>query len=200
MSEILERIKQQFSDNIQAKINTADTILPSIVYAAEKIVQCLLDGNKILSCGNGGSTYQSQHFSAKMLHRYQQERPSLPAIALTLDASAITANQDGNYTDIFAKQIRTLGQPGDILLAISTNGNSLTILNTIKAAQDKKMTVIALTGGDGSKIAAQLEENDVEICVPAAEMQRIQETHLLIIHCLCDSVDFQLFGHGEVVT
>lgn len=200
MNEILERVKQHFSENIQIKINTADSILPSISYAAEKIVQCLLEGNKILVCGTGGSAYQALHFCSKLLNRYQQERPSLPAIALTSDISAMTAIQDGHYADIFAKQLRTLGQSGDILLVISTSGNSLNILHTIKSAQDKKMIVVALTGGDGGKIPAQLQDEDIEIRVPTFEAERIQETHLLILHCLSDSVDFQLFGHGETVT
>lgn len=198
MNNLIERIKHNFSESIQTKINTADAILPSIGFASQKVVQCLLDGQKILSCGNGGSACDALHFSGEMLNRFKHERPSLPAIALTADISTITSiANDSNYNEIFAKQIRALGQPGDILLAISTSGNSGNILNAIKAAHDRQMIVVALTGYDGGKIPAILQDDDIEIRVPAYETARIQETHLLIIHCICDVIDFQLFGHGE---
>jgi len=201
MDNILERIKNNFSDSIQTKISTADTILPEIRYASQKVVQCLLDGHKILSCGNGGSACDALHFSGEMLNRFKHERPGLPAIALTADICTLTAiSNDYNYADIFSKQIRALGQPGDILLAITTSGNSANIINAIKAAQDRQLFVIALTGHDGGKIAGLLGENDVEVRVPAYDTARIQETHLLIIHCICDVVDNQLFGHGDVVS
>lgn len=201
MNDLIERIKYNFSESIQTKINTADSILPSVGFAAQKIVQCLLDGNKILSCGNGGSACDALHFSGEMLNRFKHERPSLPAIALTADISTLTSiANDSNYNEVFAKQIRALGQRGDILLAISTSGNSPNVLNAIKAAHDRQMNVVALTGYDGGKIPAILEEDDVEIRVPAHETARIQETHLLIIHCICDIVDYQLFGHGEAHT
>lgn len=198
MNNLLERIKHNFSESIQTKINSADTILPSVGFAAEKIVQCLLDGHKILSCGNGGSACDALHFSSEMLNRFKHERPSLPAIALTADMPTITSiANDSHYNEVFAKQIRALGQPADILLAISTSGNSQNILNAIKAAHDRQMYVVALTGHDGGKIPTILLDNDIEIRVPAQETARIQETHLLIIHCICDVIDFQLFGHGE---
>jgi D-sedoheptulose 7-phosphate isomerase len=201
MNNIIERIKQNFSDSIQTKINSADMILPTVGMACEKIVRCLLDGNKILSCGNGGSACDALHFSSEMLNRFKHERPSLPAIALTADIATLTSiANDSNYNEVFAKQIRALGQPGDILLAISTSGNSPNILNAIKAAHDRNVNVIAMTGYDGGKIPGLLQENDIEIRVPAFEVARIQETHLLVIHCMCDIVDFQLFGHGDVAT
>jgi phosphoheptose isomerase len=201
MNTILERIKHNFSESIQTKINAADILQTSIQTASELVVRCLLDGHKILSCGNGGSACDAMHFSGEMLNRFKHERPSLPAIALTADISTITSiANDYSYHDIFAKQIRALGQPGDLLLAISTSGNSANVLNAIKAAHDRHVNVIALTGNDGGKIPELLSENDIEIRVPATETARIQETHLLIIHCLCDVVDYQLFGHGEIVT
>jgi phosphoheptose isomerase len=201
MNNIIERIKHNFSESIQTKINSADMILPTVGTACEKIVRCLLDGNKILSCGNGGSACDALHFSGEMLNRFKHERPSLPAIALTADISTITSiANDSSYNEIFAKQIRALGQPGDILLAISTSGNSANILNAIKAAHDRGVNVIAMTGYDGGKIPSILQENDIEIRVPAYETARIQETHLLVIHCMCDVVDYQLFGHGEMAT
>lgn len=201
MTTILERIRTNFSDSIQTKIATADAILPEIAIAAEKVVQCLLDGHKILSCGNGGSACDAMHFSSEMLNRFKDERPSLPAIALTADLATITSiANDYNYNEIFAKQLRALGHPGDILLAISTSGNSANVINAIKAAHDRQMNVVALTGNDGGKIAEILMDDDIEIRVPANETARIQENHLLIIHCLCDIIDHQLFGHGEVGT
>jgi phosphoheptose isomerase len=201
MNNITERIKHNFSESIQTKINAADTMLPIVSMACEKIVQCLLEGHKILSCGNGGSACDALHFSSEMLNRFKHERPSLPAIALTADIATLTSiANDSNYSEVFAKQIRALGQESDILLAISTSGNSPNILNAIKAAHDRNMDVIAMTGYDGGKIVGILKENDIEIRVPAHDTARIQETHLLIIHCMCDIVDYQLFGHGEITS
>jgi phosphoheptose isomerase len=201
MNEILDRINHNFSESIQTKIHTADSILPTIATACERIVQCLLEGNKIMSCGNGGSACDALHFSSEMLNRYKHERPSLPAIALTADIATLTSiANDYSYNEVFAKQIRALGQAGDILLAISTSGNSPNILHAIKAAHDRDMIVIALTGYDGGKIPGTLQEQDIEVRVPATDTARIQETHLLIIHCICDIVDCQLFGNGEINT
>lgn len=201
MNKILERINYNFSESIQTKINSADILSDILALACEKIVQCLLEGNKILSCGNGGSALDAMRFSSEMLNRFKHERPGLPAIALTADIAALTAiANDYGYNDIFAKQLRALGQSGDVLLAITTSGNSNNILNAIKAAHDKKMIVIAMTGSDGGKIPALLHDDDIEIRVPAQEVARIQETHLLIIHSICDIVDYQLFGHGELTT
>lgn len=199
MNNIIERVKQNFTDSIQTKINAADSILNIIAEASEEIVQALLEGHKILTCGNGGSACDAQHFSSQMLNRFKQERPSLPAIALTADMPTLSAiANDYHFSDIFAKQIRALGQAGDLLLAISTSGNSTNVVNAIKAAHDKNMSVIALTGNDGGKILDHLFEKDIEIRVPAVDTARIQETHLLIIHCICDIIDFRLFGQGEV--
>lgn len=200
MNSLTDRIRSNFTDSIQTKINAADSIINIIAEASEEMVQALLEGHKILSCGNGGSACDALHFSSEMLNRFKQERPGLPAIALTSDIATITAiGNDYHYSDIFAKQIRALGQPGDLLLAISTSGNSANIISAIKAAHDKNMGVIALTGYDGGKIPDHLQERDIEVRVPAYETARIQETHLLIIHCMCDIVDFRLFGPGETL-
>lgn len=201
MNSIIERIRINFTDSIQTKINAADSITNIIAEAGEEIVQALLEGHKILTCGNGGSACEALHFSSQMLNRFKQERPGLPAIALTSDIPTLTAiSNDYHFSDIYAKQIRALGQAGDLLLAISSSGNSTNIVNAIKAAHDKNMGVIAMTGYDGGKIVDHLQEKDIEIRVPAYDTARIQETHLLIIHCICDIVDFRLFGHGEVPT
>jgi phosphoheptose isomerase len=201
INNILERVKHNFSESIQTNINAADTLSDVLAMACEKIVQCLLDGHKIMSCGNGGSACDAMRFSSQMLNRFKHERPSLPAIALTADIATLTSiANDYSYNDIFAKQVRALGHSGDVLLAISTSGNSANVINAIKAAHDKNIIVIALTGADGGKIPGILYDDDIEIRIPAHEVARIQETHLLIIHCICDIVDFQLFGHGEIVT
>jgi len=201
MSKIIERITNNFSDSIQTKIAAADSMVTSIGDASERLVQCLLNGNKILSCGNGGSSCDAMHFSSEMLNRFKYERPSLPAIALTADTATITSiANDSDYSEVFAKQIRALGNENDILLAISTSRDSPNILNAITAAHDRGLTVIALSGKDGGKFKDTLSQQDIELRVPADETARIQETHLLIIHCLCDIVDFQLFGHGEADT
>jgi D-sedoheptulose 7-phosphate isomerase len=198
MNSIIDRIRSSFSDSIQTKINAADSIINIIAEASEEIVQALLEGHKILTCGNGGSACDAMHFSSEMLNRYKQERPGLPAIALTCDMPTLTSiANDYHFSDIFAKQIRALGQPGDILLAFTTSGNSTNIINAVKAAHDKNMVVIALTGFDGGKITDHLLEKDIEVRVPAYETARIQETHLLITHCICDIIDFRLFGHGD---
>ena len=201
MNSITERIRSNFSDSIQTKINSADSLINIIAEASEEMVQALLEGHKILSCGNGGSACDAMHFSSEMLNRFKQERPGLPAITLTADMATITSiGNDYHFSDIFAKQVRALGQPGDLILAISTSGNSANIVNAIKAAHDKNMGVIALTGYDGGKLPDYLQEKDIEIRVPANETARIQETHLLIIHCICDIIDYRLFGHEGAAT
>jgi D-sedoheptulose 7-phosphate isomerase len=190
----IERIQQHFSESIDIKTLARETLALPIAQAGEQMVQCLLTGHKILACGNGGSAADAQHFSAEMLNRFEIERPSLPAIALTTDTSTLTSiANDYSYTEIFAKQIRALGQTGDILLAISTSGNSANVQQAILAAHDRGMSVVALTGREGGTITTLLQTNDIEICVPIHSTARIQETHLLIIHCLCDLIDQQLF-------
>ncbi|GGP57013.1 phosphoheptose isomerase [Shewanella algicola] len=195
---MLERIKDSFTESIQTKIDAAEALPESIEKAAEMMVQCLLGGNKILSCGNGGSAGDAQHFSAELLNRYEIERPPLPAIALSCDTSTITAiANDYSYDEIFSKQILALGQPGDILLAISTSGNSGNIIKAMEAALSRDMTIVALTGKDGGSMAGLMSAGDVEIRVPSNVTARIQEVHLLVIHCLCDNIDRTLFPQDE---
>ena len=192
---MLDRIRHHFTDNIQTKINSADTLLDIIAHACEIMVNALINGNKILSCGNGGSAGDAMHFSSEMLNRFERERPSLPAIALSTDINTITAiANDYSFKEIFSKQIRALGNKGDVLLAISTSGNSENILHACEAAHDRGMSIIALTGKDGGQLAKALQPEDVEIRIPSHSTARIQETHLLVIHCFCDLIDNQLFG------
>jgi phosphoheptose isomerase len=200
MSTIIDRIKHNFTESIQIKINAADTLQHVISFACHKIVQCLLDGHKIMTCGNGSSGYDAVRFSSQMLNHFKYERPSLPVIALNADLSALTSTTNETaLQDVFAKQIKALGQPGDILLVISSNNNSNNIVNAIKTAQDRNINVIALTGHDSGKISENIQSEDIEIRVPTADIARIQETHILIIHCICDIIDYELFGHGEVL-
>ena len=193
--ELNDRVKELFNDSIQVKTEAQSQLDTPIVNAAELIVTRLLQGSKILSCGNGGSAGDAQHFSSEMLNRFERERPGLPAFALTTDSSTVTSiANDYHYDEIFAKQITALGNPGDILLAISTSGNSNNVVCAIDAAHEREMLVIALTGRDGGEMARQIHEADVEIRVPSESTARIQEVHLLVIHCLCDLIDRQLLG------
>jgi D-sedoheptulose 7-phosphate isomerase len=172
-----------------------DALAGPIAEAAERMVQCLKSDGKILACGNGGSAADCQHFSAELLNRFEMERPSLAAIALTTDTSTITSiANDYDYEQIFSKQVRGLGHANDVLLAISTSGNSRNVIAAIEAAHENDMTVVALTGRNGGKMAEVLEAGDVHICVPADSTARIQEVHLLTLHCMCDAIDCLLLG------
>lgn len=194
--DLLARIKTHFEESIKTKTLASETLAETILDASQLFVECLLNNNKILVCGNGGSAADSQHFASELINRFEIERPiSLPAIALTTDTSTITSiANDYSYSEIFAKQIRALGQAGDILLLISTSGNSESILRACEAAQSRDLKIIALSGKDGGSLAGLLNSTDIEIRVPGSSTARIQETHLLIIHCLCDLIDKQLFG------
>lgn len=172
-----------------------ENLTPIIEMASEKLVACLLDDGKILTCGNGGSAGDAQHFSSEMLNRFERDRPGLPAMALTTDTSTLTSiANDYHFDDIFSKQIRALGQNSDILICYTTSGNSSNIINAVTAAHDRSMTVIAVTGKDGGTLATLLDVADIEIRVPSESTARIQEVHLLITHCLCDLIDHRLFG------
>jgi D-sedoheptulose 7-phosphate isomerase len=191
-----QRIAQHFNDSIATKQAALPVLQQSIAQAAEQMIRCLLAGCKILSCGNGGSAGDAQHFSSEMLNRFEMERPGLPAIALTTDTSTITSiANDYHYDRIFSRQIEALGQNGDVLLAISTSGNSSNVIKAVAAAHARGMSVVALSGKNGGALADVLRENDIELRVPANATARIQETHLLIIHCLCDLIDQQLLGN-----
>lgn len=193
-ARITERIKNHFNDSIQTKILAMDTLATPITEAGQLMVQTLLNGNKILCCGNGGSAADAQHFAAELLNRFETERPSLPALALTTDTSTITSiANDYSYAEIFSKQIKALGQEGDTLLAISTSGNSNNVTEAIMAAHQRGMNVVTLSGGSGGAMATALTPNDIEIKVPTDRTCRIQECHILAIHCLCDIIDTELF-------
>jgi D-sedoheptulose 7-phosphate isomerase len=189
------RVREHFAESIATKQAAVDVISESIAVAGELMGQALLNDGKILSCGNGGSAGDAQHFSSELLNRFERERPGLPAMALTTDASTITSiSNDYAYEEIFSKQIRALGKPEDILLGISTSGNSENVCRAIAAAHERGMKVVALSGRNGGRMAELFEEGDVEIRVPATRTARIQEVHLVIIHALCDLIDTALLG------
>ncbi|MCZ6686931.1 MAG: phosphoheptose isomerase [Gammaproteobacteria bacterium] len=189
-----DRVRQHFADGIEIKRQASD-LAPLVSRAAALITRSLLDNGKVLSCGNGGSAGDAQHFSAEMLNRFEMERPGLPAVALTTDCSTLTSiANDYSFDDIFSKQIRALGQPGDILLAISTSGNSENVSRACVAAHERGMKIVALTGRDGGDLSGILGEDDIELRVPAQNTARIQEVHLVFIHCLCDLIDRELLG------
>ena len=190
-----DRIIGHFGASIETKTLAAEQLPPYIEQAGQVMVNALLSGGKILSCGNGGSAGDAQHFSSELLNRFERERPGLPAMALTTDASTVTSiANDYSYNEIFSKQILALGNAGDVLLAISTSGNSANVIQAIQAAHERDMTVVALSGKDGGYMGSLLTRDDVEIRVPSNVTARIQEVHLLAIHCLCDMIDCSLFG------
>jgi phosphoheptose isomerase len=191
----LDDILQIHFDQLQSIYETTNIQLSSlIIQASQRLAHCLSQQNKILVCGNGGSAAEAQHFTAELLNRFEIDRPSLPAIALTTDTATLTAiGNDFSFNEIFAKQIYALGRPKDILLALTTSGNSVNILEAVKTAHHKNLQVIALTGKDGGALTEYLKAQDIEIRVPAYATSRIQEIHLFIIHCLCDLIDKQLF-------
>jgi D-sedoheptulose 7-phosphate isomerase len=193
-----QRIQQHFIDSADLKYQTAQILSKPIASAVEAILACVTSGGKVLSCGNGGSAADAQHFAAEFVGRFERERPELGAIALTTDSSILTSiANDYDYSVVFSKQVRALGSPGDVLLAISTSGNSANVVAAIEAAHEREMTVVALTGRNGGKMAHALRETDVNICVPSERTIRIQEVHILVIHCICDAVDNQLLGEQE---
>lgn len=189
-----ERIIAHFRESIAVK-EAAIALSPAIGAAAVLMAQCLRDGGKILVCGNGGSAADAQHFSAELVGRFERERRGLPAIALTTDTSTLTAvANDYDFNQIFAKQIEALGRANDVLLAISTSGNSPNVLAAVRAAHAQDLRIVALTGRDGGTLGESLAIDDIEICVPAERTCRIQEVHILAIHCLCDLIDEELLG------
>jgi D-sedoheptulose 7-phosphate isomerase len=192
------RIQQHFVDSADLKYQAAQILSKPIADAVAAVLASVTSGGKVLACGNGGSAADAQHFAAEFVGRFERERPELGALALTTDTSILTAvANDYHFDQVYAKQVRALGQSGDVLLAISSSGNSANVLLAIEAAHERDMTVVALTGKGGGKMAQVLRETDVHICVPHDRTARIQEVHLLVIHCLCDGVDAQLMGDQE---
>jgi D-sedoheptulose 7-phosphate isomerase len=193
--DLVARVSRHFSDSAQTKLAAVDALAQPIVRATEVMVGCLLASGKILACGNGGSAADSQHFAAEMLNRFERERPGLAAMALTTDTSTLTSiANDYAYSLVFSKQVLALGQPNDVLLAISTSGNSPNVVAAVRAAHEREMKVVALTGRGGGEIGKHLATGDVHLCVPHNQTARIQEVHLLTLHCLCDGIDCLLLG------
>jgi len=194
-AELAERIAAHFADSAKLKLAAAQPLAAPIARAVELMCGALRAGGKILSCGNGGSAADAQHFAAELVNRFERERPPLAALALTTDTSNLTSiANDYSYEVVFEKQLRALGRRGDVLLAISTSGNSPSVLAAMRAARELGVRSVALTGRGGGKMAALLGPGDVQVCVPHDRTMRIQEVHLLALHCMCDGIDFQLFG------
>jgi D-sedoheptulose 7-phosphate isomerase len=193
--DLAERIIGNFRDSANLKLSAMQELAGPIAGAVERMVACLRDDGKILCCGNGGSAADSQHFSSELLNRFEAERPGLAAVALTTDTSTLTSiANDYDYDQVFARQVRALGHPGDVLLAISTSGNSRNVIAAVHAAHEAQMTVVGLTGRGGGALLNELAPGDIHICVPATVTARIQEVHLLALHCLCDGIDCLLLG------
>lgn len=196
--DLTARIQQHFEDSAQVKQQSKSVLAQPIALSTQAMVSCLQKEGKILCCGNGGSAADSQHFAAELINRFEIERPGLAAVALTTDSSVLTSiANDYDYNQIFSKQVRALGKAGDVLLAISTSGNSVNVIAAIEAAHERKMRVVALTGRDGGKMGAMLKPDDVHICVPTKSTARIQEVHLLALHCICDGIDHMMFGEKK---
>jgi D-sedoheptulose 7-phosphate isomerase len=195
--DTVTRVAELFNDSIEIKQRAAEVLCPVVAEVAEALIKCLVEGHKVLVCGNGGSAADAQHFAAEMLNRFEAERPGLPAIALTTDSSTLTSiANDYQFSDVFARQVRALGQSGDVLLCITTSGGSANIVSAIEAAHDRDMPVVLLSGRDGGAAAVALAQGDLEIRVPSGSTARTQEVHILVLHCLCDLIDRSLLGEG----
>lgn len=193
--DINKRITQHFKDSAELKLKVKESLAKPIAESAQILFDCITKDGKILCCGNGGSAADSQHFAAELINRFEKERPALACIALTTDSSVLTSiANDYDYNQVFSKQVRALGLPRDCLIAISTSGNSPNVLAAIHAAHERSMRVIVLTGRDGGEMARAINDRDMLICVEAQNTARIQEVHLLTLHCLCDIIDYLLLG------
>jgi D-sedoheptulose 7-phosphate isomerase len=189
------RVATHFAESAQLKLSASQTLSAPVARAGVLLAEALRGGGKVLACGNGGSAADAQHFAAELVNRFEVERPPLAAVALTTDSSTLTSiANDYSYEQVFSKQLRALGRRGDALLAISTSGNSANVLAAVGVARELGVRVVALTGNGGGKIGAALGAGDEQICVPHQNTARVQEVHLLVLHCLCDAIDFQLFG------
>jgi D-sedoheptulose 7-phosphate isomerase len=194
---LVARVKNNFQESLLTTRNCMEGLAPLIAQAAAHMIQALLTDRKVLACGNGGSAADAQHFTAELLNRFERERPGLPAISLTTDTSTITAiGNDYHFDEVFSKQVRALGQSGDVLLGITTSGNSRNVIRAVEAAHERDMVCVVLNGRDGGGIVSVLSGNDLNLCVPGSSTARIQEVHGIIIHCLCDLIDYQLLGQG----
>ena len=189
------RVAAQFAESVKVKQDASQVLVGPLTRAGSAMADSLRQGGKVLACGNGGSAADAQHFAAELVNRFEMERPPLAAVALTTDSSNLTSiANDYAWVQVFSKQVRALGRRGDVLLAISTSGNSPNVLEAVGAAHELGLRVVALTGNGGGKMAALLGADDVHVCVPHKTTARIQEVHLLGLHCICDAIDFQLFG------
>ena len=190
----VERIQQHFRESAAVKLEALEALSMPVAAAVDTMFAALANGNKIIACGHGASTLAAHYFAAALIGRFERERPGLPALALSADAAAFSGAHDDSVDQVFAKQVRALGQPGDVLLAISASGDAASVLAAIDDAHEREMVIVALTGGDGGRLNEVLSDTDIPVCVPSARAARIHEVHLLTIHCLCDGIDSMLLG------
>ena len=196
--DAMARIRRHFTESANLKLSSVEMLGPQIIRACAVMTECLLNDGKILACGNGGSAADAQHFSAELVGRFERERMGLAAISLSTDTSAITAiGNDYDFSEVFSKQVGALGRQGDVLLGITTSGNSANVLAAAQVAHERGMKIVALTGRGGGRLGELCRPDDVHICVPHSTTTRIQETHILAIHCLCDAIDCTLLGDDE---
>ena len=196
--DLVKRINQHFTDSAEVKLRAMEVLAGALSETGQLMASSLNNGGKILACGNGGSAGDAQHFSAEMLNRFEMERAPLAAVALTTDSSTLTSiANDYCFDEVFSKQVTGLGREGDVLLAISTSGNSPNVLRAIEAAHERGMKVVALTGKNGGKMSSLLRDGDINLCVPSDSTARIQEVHLICLHCICDAIDCLLLGVEE---
>jgi len=194
-----QRIQQHFIDSADLKYQSAQTLCKPVEAAIQALLACVTSGGKVLACGHGASATLAQHFATLFVGRFERERPELAALALNADGAVLTAIVRGDEAvQVFARQVRALGQAGDVLLVISIAGQEASLLRAIDAAHERDMTVLALTGQGGGPVGQALRETDVQVCVPHERMARIHEVQTLVLHCLCDGVDTQLLGEQEV--
>jgi D-sedoheptulose 7-phosphate isomerase len=193
-----QRIQQHFIDSADLKYQSAQTLGKPVEAAVQALLACVTSGGKVLACGHGASATLAQHFATLFVGRFERERPELAALALNADGAVLTAVVRGDEpAQVFARQVRALGQAGDLLLVISIAGQEASLQRAIEAAHERDLTVLALTGQGGGPVGQALRETDVQVCVPHERMARIHEVQTLVLHCLCDGVDTQLLGEQE---
>ena len=193
--ELEDRIVNHFHNAMDINAHTIEQYTPLIAHASEILLHCLASEKKILCVGNGASAALAQHFSTLLLNKFRTERPGLPAMCLSSDGSTLTAIiEDISFSDVYSKQISAFGQSGDVLLMTTTHGKASSLVQAIQAAHDREMIVILLNGNDGGDVTALLRPDEVEICIPSNDNILVHNTHLLVLHCLCDLIDYQLFG------
>jgi D-sedoheptulose 7-phosphate isomerase len=198
MMDMTSRMASHFNDAMAAQEHSRDALAPALAAAVDMLFGALANNAKILACGNGGSAADAQHFVAELVGRFERERLPLAALALNTDTAILTAvGNDYGFDEVYERQVSALGQPGDVLLAISTSGNSPNVVRAMEAAHEREMHVIAVTGKGGGVVGELITPHDIHLCVPHDRTMRIQEVHIILLHALCDGIDALLLGDPE---